>query len=456
MDKLYKRIPFLLAIVIVVTIAVQFYWSYTEYEKNTITFKSEIQKAFDVAIDEYFINLAKNNSISVKINKDVNNGSRNIKITGQNKEIIDKIRLSDNGSTGIRKSADSLKMLENIKDIFISINKDSIDFKKLKIFLNAELNRRGYSIPYKINHYKQDTLFATSRTKSFSSGEFRVTGKSTYLKNQERLVLQFPNAIQVILKKSFFSILISFLLMISILSALFYLQWVIKQQKQISEIKDDLISNITHEFKTPIATIGAALESIRFFNTKHDLEKTNRYLDYSDQQLKKLENMVDHLMDTALLDTEDWALDKHSVDIHKWARETVENYRMNSVEKKIDFTISEDSKSKSNIEPFHLGNCLGALLDNAIKYGGNYIEVLIENKKDLKIQVSDNGNKLTQEQAVNIFDKFYRVPQGNLHNVKGYGIGLYYVRKIADKHNGTAEVVLKNNKTSFIISIPNE
>ncbi|MCB7480253.1 sensor histidine kinase [Christiangramia sediminis] len=456
MKKLYRRIPYLLSIVIVVTITVQLYWSYTEYQKNTVAFKNEIQNALDVAIDNYFVDFAKENSVSLKVKKETSNNPDNFSITGGNKKIIDKIRPDSTDSSYRDKSSDSLIMLNNIKDIYISINEDSINFKKLKILLNAELKRRDYNIPYKLNHYKKDTLFATSRSKSFSSGEFSVIGKSTYLKNRESLELQFPNAIQIILKKSFLSILISLLLMTSILFALFYLQWVIKQQKQLSEIKNDLISNITHEFKTPIATIGAAIESIRFFNTNHDVEKTNRYLDYSDQQLRKLENMVDQLMDTALLDSENWILDKSQVDIPKWAANIIKNYRMNSDGKEIILKISEDSKSNSNIEPFHLGNCLGALLDNAIKYGGNRIEVSIENKKELKIRVSDNANTLNKEHAGNIFDKFYRVPQGNLHNVKGYGIGLYYVRKIAEKHNGVAEIVLKKNKTSFIISIPNE
>lgn len=456
MKKLYRRIPYILSIVIVVTITVQLYWSYTEYQKNTVAFKNEIQNALDVTIDNYFVDFAKENSVSLKVKKEYGNNPDNFTITGGNKKIIDKIRPDNTDSKNVDKSSDSLKMLNNIKDIYISINEDSINFKKLKILLNAELKRRDYNIPYKLNHYKKDSLFATSRSKSFSSGEFSVIGKSTYFKNRESIEIQFPNAIQDILKRSFLSILISLLLMISILFALFYMQWIIKQQKQISEIKDDLISNITHEFKTPIATIGAALESIRFFNTNHDLEKTNRYLDYSDQQLKKLENMVDHLMDTALLETENWTLDKHSVDLHKWATDIVENYRMNADGKEIKLKISKDSKIQSYIESFHLGNCLGALLDNAIKYGGSQIDVAIENKKELIIQVSDNANSLNKEQAANIFDKFYRVPQGNLHNVKGYGIGLYYVRKIAEKHNGTAEIYIKNNKTSFIISIPNE
>ena len=455
MKKLYRRIPYLLSIVIAVTIAIQLYWSYTEYQKNTIAFKNEIQKALDVAIDNYYVDFAKDNSVSVNVSNDKGINSEKITIKGHNKQIIDQIRPDSSASTNLPRPSESLKMLNNIKDIYISINEDSINFKKFKNLLNAELKRREYDINYKLNYYKKDSLLASFSSESFSSGQFSVKGKSTYLKTGESIEMQFPNATQIILKESFFSILISLLLMTAILVALFHMQWVIKQQKQLSEIKDDLISNITHEFKTPIATIGAALESIRYFNTNQDIEKTNRYLDYSDQQLKKLESMVDQLMNTALLDSENWALEKCMVNINKWANGIVENFIMNAEGKEIILKVSKDSKSEACIEPFHLGNCLSALIDNALKYGGNRIQIFIENFEYLTISVSDNANNISKEQVAKIFDKFYRVPQGNLHDVKGYGIGLYYVKKIAEKHGGTAEVVIKNNNTSFIVSIPN-
>src|SRR5690606_10731307 len=114
----------------------------------------------------------------------------------------------------------------------------------------------------------------------------------------------------------------------------------------------------------------------------------------------------------------------------------VENYKLNTEGKNIVLKFSEVTENQVFIDPFHLGNALGCLLDNAIKYGGNEIEVLIKNKGELFISVSDNGNGLTKEQSLKVFDKFYRVPQGNLHDIKGYGIGLYHVKKIAEKHSG--------------------
>ncbi|MCL9807753.1 sensor histidine kinase [Flavobacterium luminosum] len=457
MEKLYRRIPYLLTIVVIITIAMQLFWGYSEYQKNSAGFKSEIQQALDVALDNYFVAFTKESSISVKAKKGLVTESSIINVTGNNpKKIIDKIRPESINEINVNKLSDSLKMIDEIKDIYISVTKDSINFKKLKTLLDGELNRKGYAIPYTLNYYKKDSLFATANKGTSFSKHFSINGKSTYLKTGERIELQFPDAVVIILKKSLLSVFLSLLLTIAILFALFYMLWIMKKQKQLAEIKNDLISNITHEFKTPISTIGAALESIRNFNANNDIEKTNRYLDYSNQQLEKLGKMVDKLMDTALLDTNNWVLNRQTIDVKDWATAIVENYKLNSAEKNIVLHFYDNSKKEAFIDPFHLENAFGALLDNALKYGGDQIEISVENKETFSISVSDNGNSLNKEQATKVFEKFYRVPQGNIHDVKGTGIGLYHVKKIAEKHRGTSKVSLKNNATTFTISIPNE
>lgn len=457
MEKLYRRIPYLLAIVIVITITMQLYWSYTEYQKNSSKFKSEIQQALDVALDNYFIEVAKQKNITIIVPADSLEKESNLSKKKKITNIISEKSIPKNISILTdEERQDENSIYENSKTINISINKDSINFKRLKTLIDSELNRKEYAIPYTLNYYKKDSIFATAHKGTSFLKHFSAKGKSTYLKTGESIEIEFPNAVKIILKKSLLSIFLSFLLTVSILFALFYMLWVMKQQKQLSEIKNDLISNITHEFKTPISTIGAALESIRNFNASNDTEKTNRYLDYSNQQLEKLGKMVDKLMDTALLDTNNWTLNRQTIDVKEWATAIVENYKLNSAGKNITLHFSDNSENEAFIDPFHLGNAFGALLDNAIKYGGNQIEILVENREGLSISVTDNGNSLKKEQATKVFDKFYRVPQGNIHDVRGSGIGLYHVKKITEKHLGTAEVSLKNNATTFTISIPNE
>src|SRR5690606_26921912 len=186
MKKLYRRIPYLLTIVVVITIAMQSYWIYTEYQKNSANFKNEIQQALDVALDNYFIEVAKQNSVSVKTKGEVVTKSGKITVTVNNsQDIIAKIRPESIGSINVQKSADSLEMLDNIKDIYISINNDSINFKKLETLFDSELKRKEYAIPYTLNYYKKDSIFTTSHKGSVLSKHFSVKGKSTYLKAGE-------------------------------------------------------------------------------------------------------------------------------------------------------------------------------------------------------------------------------------------------------------------------------
>ncbi|MCX7547552.1 HAMP domain-containing sensor histidine kinase [Xanthomarina sp. F1114] len=456
MQKLYRRIPYLLTIAILATIAVQLYSGYIDFQKNSSNFKREMQQSLDVALDNYFIKVSEQKNITLIVPTDSLERPSNLSIE---KKVMGAISMKGEPKNisvfKDDKIHESLSSTANVKMINISINKDSINFKKLKVFLDNELDRKEYTIPYTLNYYKQDTLFATSHRGAIFSKHLSTKGKSTYLKKGEKIEMLFPNAVKVILKKSLINIILSFLLVIIILFALFYLLYIVKQQKQLSEIKNDLISNISHEFKTPIAIIGTALESIRYFNDSNDLEKTNRYLDYSNQQLGKLEKMVNQLMDTAFLDTNDWNLNRQTINIKEWIAPIVENYKLNS-EKEIVMEVSKVIQNQTFIDPFHLGNALGCLLDNAIRYGGNQIEILVENTQEFTLAVSDNGNSLNKEQRAKVFDKFYRVPHGNLHEVKGYGVGLYHVKKIAEKHHGMAKVFFKDNKTTFIISIPNE
>ena len=237
------------------------------------------------------------------------------------------------------------------------------------------------------------------------------------------------------------------------ISCLFYLLKIIKHQKQLAEVKNDLISNITHEFKTPIATIGVALESIQNFNVIEDKAKTKTYLDLSNTQLSKLNTMVEKLLETATLDSENLELNKDTYNISEILTTSIEKHQLNS-DKTITFNIPENISAK--VDVFHFENAINNIIDNAIKYGGDAISISLEqNHFVFTITISDNGNTLTKANKDKIFEKFYRVPKGNTHDVKGFGIGLYYTKKIAEKHNGTITVDLKNNITSFKITLPN-
>ncbi len=247
----------------------------------------------------------------------------------------------------------------------------------------------------------------------------------------------------------------STILVLAVISCLLYLLKIIKNQKQLAEVKNDLISNITHEFKTPIATIGVAIESIKNFNVLDDKEKTKTYLNMSNNQLSKLNVMVEKLLETATLDSDSLKLEKENYNIAEILLSIVDKHKIQT-EKPISYTATSN-KITANIDVFHFENAINNILDNAIKYGGNTIKInLSQNSIAFTVSISDNGNSLTKSNKDKIFEKFYRVPKGNTHDVKGFGIGLYYAKKIAEKHGGTMHLDLENNTTTFKISMPNE
>ncbi len=234
-----------------------------------------------------------------------------------------------------------------------------------------------------------------------------------------------------------------------------YLLKIISTQKELAEIKNDLINNITHEFKTPIATVSTAIEAIESFNVIDNKEKTKKYAAISAFQLKKLHQMVEKLLETATLDSESLLLQKEPTNIVDLIAKITKKFEL-LTKKDINFTTNIDSKILK-IDRFHFENAISNLVDNAIKYGGDSIEVTLNSVLNVtEISVADNGKGIDKSQQERIFDKFYRVPKGNTHDVKGFGIGLYYTQKIIEKHNGSINVSSNFDNTIFKLQIPNE
>jgi len=280
-----------------------------------------------------------------------------------------------------------------------------------------------------------------------------TSSNSAYLPKNSSFNFYFPNVTTTVLQRNILGIILSALLVAAVIGCLFFLLKIINRQKQLAELKNDLISNITHEFKTPISTVKVALEGIENFNKENDAVKTKNYLQISNNQLDKLQVMVEKLLETASLDGNNLMLKKEEVPLVRMLSDLIERHQNLARDKK--FSISaEEHEILLMADPFHLENALNNILDNAVKYGGDKIQVVVSSEKELvKIKVSDNGNSLTTPQAEQIFDKFYRVPKGNTHDVKGFGIGLFYTKNIIEKHSGSIELLL-NNKTNFHITIP--
>ena len=502
-DKRYKWILYTIVTVIVTTIGIQIYWNYKNYQANKQQLINEVQISLDKAVDDYYTDLAKQTTMGFSF-KGVNTDSlfseggafsdvlRDIdKKNGQFKNLdsVDVSRLGgvtivrglevdsmmdahdkSHKTTSIDPLKAQVKELRNLKDsmnlsniemltskVVISIKNDSLDIEKVYNLVKQELNRKNINVDYDLVYYN---VLKNEASKSKDTIETKrelltTVSKSAFLPKKSTLKIEFFNETRLILKRGLAGIFISILLILAVISCLFYLLKIIKHQKQLAEVKNDLISNITHEFKTPIATIGAALEGISNFNDTEDKVKTKKYIGMSSEQLSKLNLMVEKLLETATLDSNKLDLNLEEIDLVEMLSAIVNRYKIQFTDKEFKTSFKVEQLLVS-VDVFHFENALNNIVDNAVKYGGDIISIeLILKEKSLEILISDNGHTLTKAHKERLFEKFYRVPKGNTHDVKGFGIGLYYTKTIIDKHNGIITLDLKKRLTTFKISLPN-
>ncbi len=483
----HKNLVYLIGLTILVTIGIQIYWNIQNYNTNKQRLVNEVQISLDNSLEAYYAGQAKTDFFAFFGRINSRNGQKRngrfLKIIGKDStwikakldSLVAEERISENrdstkgSSLTVRfsegdkhslrmfrqKMRDSLGEMRKLANkLVVAALSDSIDFKVLDSLLLHELNRKDIKITYRFAHFKNDSIIFGSNQVFPNNHELKTDSKSTYLPDSQKLQLFFSNPTLTILKRSLTGILLSFALSTSIVLCLLYLMRVINKQKQLSEIKNDLISNITHEFKTPIATVTTAIEGIRNFNQKNDKAKTEKYLDISNQQLQKLHQMVEKLLETATLDNDKLIISKESTDLVKILEQLVEKYRMLiSNEKDLLFSTNV-SVFQTEVDVFHFENAVANLIDNAIKYGGNQIHINLNSLiNQFEITVADNGGNISPSQRDRIFEKFYRVPTGNQHDVKGFGIGLFYSKKIIEKHGGTLQLVSDKKNTVFKILI---
>jgi two-component system phosphate regulon sensor histidine kinase PhoR len=341
--------------------------------------------------------------------------------------------------------------------IVVSLSSDSLRLRSIDSLFSEELNTKNIDVNFELAHsfdeilkhrHSQDSVYE-------EKGEIKLNASSPFLPPHTTLTVTFSNSTKELFKRSMLGILISSLLVFAVIGCLIYLLKIINNQKQLAEIKNDLISNITHEFKTPIATIGVAVEGIRNFEVIKDKEKTKSYLDMSKQQLNKLNTMVEKLLETATLDSESLSLHKSETDINQLIELIVKKHILVNSHKAINTNLFQGS-TIVNIDEFHIENALNNIIDNAVKYGGDEINISTYNENNnLVVEISDNGKTLKKKDKERIFEKFYRVPKGNTHDIKGFGIGLYYAKKVIEKHNGSITLDLSKKITTFRIKLPN-
>jgi len=223
-----------------------------------------------------------------------------------------------------------------------------------------------------------------------------------------------------------------------------YALTIIFKQKRLSEVKTDFINNMTHELKTPISTIGLSSETLLREDFSNDPERLQRYAGIIYKENKRLENQVERVLNIAKMDKEQIKLNYSLFNLHDLIQEAADVFEFNQSE--TGGVMNLDLQATTTLiraDEVHIGNVIHNLIDNAIKYCDKEPVVSISTKNigsTIQITIQDNGIGIKKENLKMIFDKFYRVSTGNIHNVKGFGLGLYYVKLIIESHSGKISV----------------
>lgn len=272
--------------------------------------------------------------------------------------------------------------------------------------------------------------------------------------------LKLGNTFGYLMKRIDTSIILSlFIITFTILSFVLMYRNLVRQRR-LGEIKNDFISNITHELKTPIATVSVAIEALRNFNAKIDAQRTKEYLDISHNELQRLSLLVDKVLKLSMFEKQEVDLKYEVLNMQDLVKEVTSSMRLQFEKHKAVVNVSAEGDTMLEADRLHLVSVIFNLLDNALKYSRSspVINITISGKGDkASLVIADNGIGIPQEYHDKIFEKFFRVPTGNLHNAKGYGLGLSYVAHVINKHKGTIEIQSSEDKGSkFVITLPKQ
>jgi two-component system phosphate regulon sensor histidine kinase PhoR len=358
------------------------------------------------------------------------------------------------GRGGFRHSIEAaLKRFPKGAPLFIQLSKDSLPLSKVRGKINAALQKNGLDLPFVLQridsipaHFPENVIFNLAPA-NFPPSQF--------------FYVEYPNfkgyLYQKMIPHLFFAL---FLLGLTTLS--FFLAFrSLRQQQRLAKLKNDFISNITHELKTPIATVSVALEALNNFNALNNPERTREYLEISRHELNRLSILVDRVLKMSMFENQALELQKESFDF-KTALENILNSLRLQFEKSETAVTMQVMGTDFNIhgDPIHLTNVVYNLIDNALKYSKENPKIdiaLHAANGTLQLKVSDQGIGIASEYQSKIFEQFFRVPNENRHNIKGYGLGLSYVAGVVDLHGGKIDVESSLGKgTSFTISLPRD
>ncbi len=345
---------------------------------------------------------------------------------------------------------------------------ERINYFILDSLLKQEMRAKGIDLAFEYGiraqeepllHYASSANFKYNGLKNFKDCYNVNLFPNDFTNNENFLTVFFPNQNSFVFKNMWMTYLSSLLLMVVMIACFYVALSTILKQKKLADIKNDFINNMTHEFKTPISTISLATQMLQDKDIAATPSMFNRYLNIILDENKRLGAQVEKVLQTAQMDRGEVELNLEEVNLHEIIEKALENISP-QIEQR-DGMVELDLQAEKTIlqaDALHLTNVVLNLLDNANKYSPESPQITITTRdtpEGISLIISDKGIGMTKDSIKSIFEKFYRVPTGNIHNVKGFGLGLSYVKKMVEEHHGKINVQSKLGEGSeFEVILP--
>ena len=348
---------------------------------------------------------------------------------------------------------------EKIKAAFVASKMEDTPFE----FALATISSRGM-----MNYIeRQSSNFARMFADSINNYQYiypLISPSGSAAENltpDEILIVIVPDLQEIVYKSLRLPITSAIIFTIIIVAAFYLTVATMLRQKKMSEIKNDFINNMTHEFKTPLATISLAVDALRNDKVRFDGEKMTYISNIIKEENQRMNRQVETILRAALMDRKEVRLNLKPVHAHEVLADVLDNFTLQLQDKNGRLEVKMDATSDLiEADEVHFPNLLNNLVDNSIKYSKENVPPVIKvctksDNKNLVIRLEDNGIGMNRETVKRIFEKFYRAHTGNLHNVKGFGLGLSYVKTMVEGHHGEIKVESVLGKGScFTLTLP--
>ncbi len=281
------------------------------------------------------------------------------------------------------------------------------------------------------------------------------------LPSLEKLIIIVPNIQKQVWQSLRWILFGAVAFMIIIIAAFYITIKTLLNQKKLGQIKSDFINNMTHEFKTPLATISLAVDAMNNEKVRHNDEKSAYFRNIIKEENIRMNKHVETILQAAFMEKQELKLNLIKISIHTMIEKVIDNYKLQLQNKNATVQLLLNAKNcEINGDQIHFSNLISNLVDNALKYSKEHLTIKISThstRNYLVIRIEDDGIGMSKESVKRIFEKFYRATTGNLHNVKGFGLGMSYVKTVIDAHKGRIKVEsILGKGTTFTIEVPNQ